>query len=225
MITHKAQLPLLSILCVLLTACGSKDSSKSASEQSTASETLAAILTPEQQAHERTLQEIDDLTAPYIALNNQLLDLGGIDPATISSIQDANNRIAMAEQLIEYNATILEQYPILFNKLQGADSPQGIRQLKLVQDIRDINSEIFPEMIASLKIVREHFEISGLANDDRFYFGDDVPKETVDQFNAHLAAVDTLSQQQADRMDAYEQETKEAENQKTEKLEADQADP
>lgn len=220
MITHKAQLPLLSFLCLALTACGSKDSSKPATEQSQASKELSAILTPEQQAHEKTLQEIDALTAPYIVLNNQLLDLGGIDPATISSIQDANNRIAMAEQLIQYNSTILEQYPILFAKLQGAQSPQGIRQLKLVQDIRAINSEIFPEMISSLEIVREHFEISGLANDDRFYFGDDVPKEAIEQFNAHLAAVDARSQQQANLMDAYDQEAKEAENQ-----ESDQPEP
>ncbi|MGJ8636163.1 MAG: hypothetical protein ACSHX5_04920 [Phycisphaerales bacterium] len=217
--TFRTHLPALILLSLTLTACGSKDSSKPtapSSEQSQASKELASILTPEQQAHERTLQEIDALTAPYIELNNQLLDLGGIDPATVASIQDANNRIAMAEQLIEYNAHILEQYPILFNKLQGADTPQGIRQLKLVQDIRAINSQIFPEMIASLKIVREHFEISGLASDNRFYFGDDVPKETIDQFNAHLAAVDTLSKQQADLMSAYDLETEQ---------EADQTDP
>lgn len=217
------QLVLLAASALSLAACDSKAPSQQAASQS-ASEELASILTPEQQAHERTLQEIDALTAPYIELNNQLLDLGGIDPATIASIQDANNRIAMAEQLIEFNAHILEQYPILFNKLQGAQSPQGIRQLKLVQDIRAINSKIFPEMIASLKIVREHFEISGLASDNRFYFGDDVPKEAVDQFNAHLAAVDTLSKQQADHMDAYNKETEAAAEQAAEQ-ETDQADP
>lgn len=203
-----AQLLLLCLVSLALTACGSKDSSKPTNEQSQASKELSAILSPEQQAHERTLLEIDALTAPYIALNTKLLDLGGIDPATLASIEDIDNRLNMINQLMEFNAYILEQYPVLFNTLQGAYSPQGIRQLKLVQDIRALNTEIYPHMGSSLLIVKQHWSTSGNASDDRFYFGDNVPKEAVEQFNAHLTAVDSLSQQQANLMDAFDAASK-----------------
>ncbi|MBO6514150.1 MAG: hypothetical protein JJ974_09315 [Phycisphaerales bacterium] len=58
-------------------------------------------------------------------------------------------------------------------------------------------------MKSSLQIARQHFAVSGLANDNNFYFGDEVPKDAVDQYNAHLTAVDSITQQQDDLMAAY----------------------
>ncbi|MBO6514149.1 MAG: hypothetical protein JJ974_09310 [Phycisphaerales bacterium] len=118
---------LLAPILTLMLGCDSKSSSSTQStEPTTNSQAQEAILTPEQRAHQKTLEEIEQLTAPYIALNNQLLDRGGIDPATLASIEDIDTRISMINQLNDYNTYILERYPILFNTLQGADTPQAV---------------------------------------------------------------------------------------------------
>ena len=69
-------------------------------------------------------QDFEQLMKPYLDLNNELLQLGGVEAASLASIQDVDNRIAMIEKLSDMNDQIDVRFPELFNRVPGSDFPE-----------------------------------------------------------------------------------------------------
>jgi starvation-inducible outer membrane lipoprotein len=149
------------------------------------------------------LAEFKAMMDPFILVNNELTNLGGIDASTLGSIEDVDNRIAMIEQLNETNELIDLKFPVLFKQINGADSPEGKQQLAMAKEMRATNREAYPHMKESLQIVKKYWETSGNADDGKFYFGDDVPNDVVEAYNNHLAAVDAIGLRQSEIQRKY----------------------
>ena len=160
------------------------------------SETVSPELAAQLQSQASIVKELQVLMDPYITISNQFYDLGGIDASTLSTIEDIENRIGMIEQLTEINDRIDTQFPILFNQITGADTPKGQQQLANAKQMRALDREAYPHMIASLEIVKEYWATSGNADDGKFYFGDDVPADDIEVFNGHLAAIEAIGLKQ-----------------------------
>lgn len=163
-------------------------------------ESSAEGLSPELAAQLKSqaaiLQEVKDLMDPYVGLNNAFMELGGIEASTLGSVDDINNRISMVEQLNAMNETIAGRFPVLFMQIEGADTPQGQRQLAMSIEIRQADREAYPHMKRCLEIVRKYRETSGNADDGNFYFGDDVPGEVIAEYNEHMAAIAAIGERQ-----------------------------
>lgn len=200
-------------VCFVVSGCDSKaqkqqaadlkaatEIAEKAAEQLEQAQAASKGVSPEQAPQVQTQSEISKefelLMEPFLTLNNQLLDLGGIDAVTLSSIRDVDNRIAMIEQLFDMNEMIDLRFPVLFKQINGADSPEGKQQLAMAKEMRATNREAYPHMKESLLIVKEYWETSGNADDGNFYFGDDVPQDVVEAYNKHLAAVDAIGVRQ-----------------------------
>jgi len=161
-----------------------------------ASESVSPELAAQLKAQAEILKEFKELADPYLAANNKFMNLGGIDAATLASIEDIDNRISMIDELAAINDVIDVRYQELFMQIQGSDTPEGARQLAMMKEIRQTDREAYPHMKQSLQIVKEHWETSGNANDGLFYFGTDVPSEDIAQYNQHLKAVEAIGEKQ-----------------------------
>ena len=143
--------------------------------------------------------------SPDGILHHEFIELGGIDASTIGSIEDLDQRVEMIRLLNQMNDDIDARFPELFMQITGADSPEGRRQLKMTKEIRQTNREAYPHMMEVLQIVRKYWATSGNADDGNFYFGDDVPVEDIDKYNAHLKAIDDLALRQMEIQQRYQQ--------------------
>jgi len=166
-----------------------------------ASENVSPELAAQLKSQAAILKEFKELADPYLAANNKFMELGGIDAATLASIEDIDNRIAMIDELAAINEVIDVRYRELFMQITGSDTPEGARQLAMIKEIRQTDREAYPHMKQCLQIVKEHWETSGNANDGLFYFGADVPSEDIAQYNQHLKAIEAIGvkQQQIQR--------------------------
>jgi len=167
------------------------------------SKNVSPELAAELESQASILVEFKAMMDPFLSVNNELINLGGIDASTLGSIEDVDNRIAMIEQLYEMNEMIDLRFPVLFKQINGADSPEGKQQLAMAKEMRATNREAYPHMKESLQIVKKYWETSGNADDGKFYFGDDVPKDVVEAYNNHLAAVDAVGVRQSEIQRKY----------------------
>ena len=178
-----------------------------AAEQLEQAKAASKEVSPEQPSQDESRatikNEFEQLMGPYLDLNNQLLELGGIDAVTLSSIQDVDNRIAMIQKLSIMNDQIDIRFPELFMQVTGSDSPEGKRQLAMAKQVRQADREAYPHMMKSLQIVRKYWDTSGNANDGLFYFGDNVPKDEVLIYNQHLEAIDAIGKRQEEIQSEY----------------------
>ncbi len=161
-----------------------------------ASESVSPELAAQLKAQAAILKEFKELADPYIATNSKFMKLGGIDAATLTSIDDIDNRITLIQELAAINDVIDVRYKELFMQIPGSDTPEGARQLAMIKEIRQTDREAYPHMIQSLQIVKKHWETSGNANDGLFYFGPDVPSEDIANYNQHHKAIEAIGEKQ-----------------------------
>ena len=168
-----------------------------------ASEKVSPELAAQLKAQALIMKEFEGLMKPYLELNNQFYELGGIDAATLGSIEDIGSRISVIQKLAIMNDQIDVRFAELFMQITGADTPDGQRQLAMAKEIRQADRDAYPHMMKSLQIVRKYWETSGNADDGLFYFGNDVPAEEIELYNQHLRAVEEIGQRQLDIQRKY----------------------
>lgn len=161
-----------------------------------ASKNVSPELAAQLKSQASIMKELQVLMNPYLEINNNFYDLGGVDAATLSTSEDIENRVGMIKRLIEINDQIDVRFPILFNQIAGSDTPEGKQQLAVAKQMRALDREAYPHMIESLLIVKEYWATSGNANDGKFYFGDDVPADAIEAYNNHLAAIEAVGLKQ-----------------------------
>jgi len=167
------------------------------------SDEVSPELAAQLKSQAEVLKEIQGLIDPYLELNNKLQLLGGMDAATLASVEDLDNRISIIQQLAIMNDQIDSRYPELFMQITGSDSPEGDRQLAMAKEIRQADRDAYPHMMQSLQIVRKYWDTSGNADDGLFYFGNDVPEDVILRYNQHLSAVEAIGERQLEIQKKY----------------------
>lgn len=141
------------------------------------------------------LKEIKSLARPYEIAYNAFTQLGGLDPATMKDEADIQQRIDLVSTLIVENELIDAAFPEILPRL-GGDPANIEQQLDLVKKIRQTDRDMLPHMREVLVILKKHWAISEMGEDDMFYFGYDVPDEDIELYNEHIELMNVAAMEQ-----------------------------
>ncbi|MFG0298213.1 MAG: hypothetical protein ACF8K1_01230 [Phycisphaerales bacterium JB047] len=159
------------------------------------SEDLPDALKAQMADQVEALKDIKALAQPYELAYNAFTELGGLDPTTMTDEADIQKRINLVNTLIDENEKIDAGFPEILPRL-GGDPAEIEQQLDLVKKIRQTDREMLPHMREVLVILKKHWAISEMGDDDMFYFGYDVPDEDIDLYNEHIELMNVAALEQ-----------------------------
>lgn len=136
------------------------------------------------------LEQIEGYTVRFDVAVDALMDAGSIDPASMKTVGDIDERIAMIAGLEKLNERLDTDLPPLFRELGRIEGrPAEIeRQLVTIAQIRALDRRMFGDMVSALGILRVHWDKMVFQGDGQggvaVLFGSQMPDNELNRYNA-----------------------------------------
>tara|TARA_A100001391_G_scaffold11978_2_gene6986 strand:+ start:294 stop:1121 length:828 start_codon:yes stop_codon:yes gene_type:complete len=160
-------------------------------------EDAAANTSPEQakvlQRQAGLLRELEAIMAPYNTALTDFMELGGIDPVTITELGHFDVRFDLIDRMAVANESMDTKIPRLIRQLgniEGRSLVTTQQQVDLLTQMRESDRVLFEGMTRYLTLLKNNWNLYELETaTGMLMFAESVPDETIDEINLALEVI------------------------------------
>ncbi len=160
-------------------------------------EDAAANTSPEQakvlQRQAGLLRELEAIMAPYNTALADFMELGGIDPVTITELGHFDVRFDLIDRMAVANESMDTKIPRLIRQLgniEGRSIVTTQQQVDLLTQMRESDRVLFEGMTQYLTLLKNNWNLYELESaTGLLMFAESVPDETIDEINLALEVI------------------------------------
>ena len=160
-------------------------------------EDAAANTSPEQakvlQRQAGLLRELEAIMAPYNTALADFMELGGIDPVTITELGHFDVRFDLIDRMAVANESMDTKIPRLIRQLgnlEGRSLVTTQQQVDLLTQMRESDRVLFEGMTRYLTLLKNNWNLYELETaTGLLMFAESVPDETIDEINLALEVI------------------------------------
>lgn len=144
------------------------------------------------------IRELQRSVQAYDEVLNELIVAGGIDASTVTSTEDVANRIEIVDRLDAQNERMAVAQPRILRRMGEIEGTSAVmeQQIAIHNQIRDIDRQLFTAMRRILSYIGDYHDGMQVLDDGSVMFGEDMPDEVLEEYNALIDEVNQLSANQ-----------------------------